>query len=275
MVDYYKIVQRFVAELNPDTEATRQALYERARAALAKQLVRKDPPAPGDSIRAEFAALEGAIKKIEDEARNGRHEIKGKKKPVTVDSKRVSPTRSTVFHSIASALLLVAGFAYFVLWMRFSVSSSIATALVLLLVFALPAAFVFVFAIYPILYPLLWLLRWINKKSLQRLVGGETAANAAGATVLSAALCTIGAFEAPGLFSWWAAGCCWMGCVFLLTLDPGIVVTLRAWLSSLPRRKAAPAEGVKTPGNEGISPLGIDQEAQGASTQKGELKNVA
>ena len=38
MVDYYKIVQRFVAALNPDTEAARQALYERARAALAKQL---------------------------------------------------------------------------------------------------------------------------------------------------------------------------------------------------------------------------------------------
>ena len=66
MVDYYKIVQRFVAALNPDTEATRQALYERARAALAKQLCLKTPPAPGDSIRAEFAALEDAIKKVED-----------------------------------------------------------------------------------------------------------------------------------------------------------------------------------------------------------------
>jgi hypothetical protein len=273
MVDYYKIVERFVAELKPDTEATRQALYERARAALAKQLVLKDPPAPRDSIRTEFAALEAAIKKIEGETRSGRYEIKGKKKPVTADSKRVSPTRGAAFNSIASALLLAAGFAYFVLWIHFSVSSSITTALVLLLLLAPPAAFVFVFAIYPILLPLPRLLRWINKKTLQRLVGGETVANAAGATVLGAALCAIGAFQVPLWFSWWAAGWCWIGCVFLLTLDPGIVATLRAWLRSLQPRKAAPAEGGKTPGNEGISRPGIDQEARGA--QKEELKNVA
>ena len=78
--------------------------------------------------------------------------------------------------------------------MRFSGSGNLATALVLLLVFALPAAFVFIFAIYPLLSPLLWLLRWLNKKSLQRLVGGERAANAAGATLLSAVLCAVGAF---------------------------------------------------------------------------------
>jgi hypothetical protein len=273
MVDYYKIVERFVAELKPDTEATRQALYERARAALAKQLVLKDPPAPRDSIRTEFAALEAAIKKIEGETRSGRYEIKGKKKPVTANSKSLNPKRSTVFHSIASALLLVAGFAYFVLWMHFSLSSSITTALVLLLVLAPPVAFVFVFVIYPVLFPLLRLLRWINKKMLQRFVGGETVANAAGATVLGAALCAIGASQTPLWFSWWAAGWCWIGCVFLLTLDPGIVATFRAWLRSLQPRKPAPAEGGKTQGNEGISRPGIDQEAREA--QKEELKNVA
>jgi hypothetical protein len=111
----------------------------------------------------------------------------------------------------------------------------------------LPAAAVFVSAIYPILSPLLRLLRWISKKMLQRLVGGEMAANAAGATILSATLCAIGAYQAPDLFSWWAAGWCWLGFVFLLTLDPGIVAALRARLGRMQRSKAAPATGAKRP----------------------------
>ena len=66
-----------------------------------------------------------------------------------------------------------------------------------------------------------------------------------------------------------------MGCVFLLTLDPGVVGSLRAWLSRVQRRKAAPAEGRETPVNAGISEMGIEQQAQGALTQKEELKSVA
>ncbi|MGA8611441.1 MAG: hypothetical protein WB760_06940 [Xanthobacteraceae bacterium] len=252
MVDYYKIVARSVAALDPDTEAARQALYERARAGLAKQLCLKTPPVPSDSIRVELSALEDAIAKVESEAWSKRYEIKDKKEAAGSDNARARPKRSAAFHFVISALLLAASAAYFVLWMRFSGSGNVATALVLLLVFALPAAFVFVFAIYPILSPLLWLLRWLNKKSLQRLVGGEIAANAAGATVLSAVLCAAGAFEAPGLFSWWAAGWCWIGWVFLLTLDPGIVGIVRAWLSSLQRNKASPAAGPKSPSTKGF-----------------------
>lgn len=251
MVDYYKIVARSVAALDPDTEAARQALYERARAGLAKQLCLKIPPVPSDSIRAELSALEDAIKKVESEAWSKRYEIKDKKEAAGSDNEGARPKRSAAFHFVASALLLAAGVAYFILWMRFSGSGSAATALVLLLVFALPAAFVFIFAIYPILSPLLWLLRWLNKKSLQRLVGGEIAANAAGATVLSAAVCAAGAHQAPGLFSWWAAGWCWIGWLFVLTLDPGIVGNVRAWLSSV-RSKAAPAGGPKSPSTKGF-----------------------
>jgi hypothetical protein len=274
MVDYYKIVQRSVAALNPDTEATRQALYERARAALAKQLCLKTPPLPNDRIRAELAALEDAIKQVESEAWSNQYEIKDKKESAGGDTERTRPKRNAALRIIWSALLLAAGAAYFIFWMRSSGYRSI-TAGVLLLVFALPAAFVFVFAIYPILSPLLWLLRWIKKKSLQRLVGGEMAANAVGATLVSAALCTIGAIEAPRAFSWWAAGWCWMACLFLLTLDPGMVATLRAWLSSLQRRKEAPPEDRKMPVNEGISAVGVDQQAQGAFPEKEALKSVA
>jgi hypothetical protein len=110
---------------------------------------------------------------------------------------------------------------------------------------------------------------------LQRLVGGEMAANAAGATLVSAALCTIGAIEAPRAFSWWAAGWCWMACLFLLTLDPGMVATLRAWLSSLQRRKEATPEDRKTPVNEGVSAVGVDQQPQEAFSEKEALKSVA
>jgi hypothetical protein len=274
MVDYYKVVQRSVAALNHDTEAARQALYERARAALAKQLCLKTPPVPNDSIRAELAALEDAIKKVESEAWSKRYEIKDKKEAAGADKERARPTRSAAFHFVWSAFLLAAGVAYFILWMRLSDSGSLATALVLLSVFALPAAFVFIFAIYPILSPLLQLLRWFNKKSLQRLLGGVLA-NAAGATLLSAVLCAIGAFSAPRMFSWWTAGWCWLGCVFLLTLDPGVIDSLRAWLSRVQSRKTTPPEGRETPVNAGTSETRIDQQAQGALTQKEALKSVA
>jgi hypothetical protein len=258
MVDYYKVVQRSIAALNPDTEAARQALYERARAALAKQLCRKTPPVPNDSIRAELAALEEAIKQVEGEAWSKRYEIKDKKDAAGTDEERSSPARNAAFRFVWPAFLLAAGVAYFIVWMRVSGSGSLATALVFLLLFALPAAFVFIFAIYPILSPLLWLLRWLSKKSLQRFIGGEVLANAAGATLLSAVLCAIGAFSAPDSFSWWAAGWCWMGCVFLLTLDPGIAGSVRAWLGSV-RSKGAPAEGPKRPSIKGFLPWGANR----------------
>src|SRR6202167_6539095 len=118
MVDYYKVVQRSVAALNHDTEAARQALYERARAPLAKQLCLKTPPVPNDSIRAELAALEDAIKKVESEAWSRRYEIKDKKEAAGSDNAHARPKRSAALHFVASALLLAAGAGYFILSMR-------------------------------------------------------------------------------------------------------------------------------------------------------------
>ena len=274
MVDYYKIVQRSVAALNPDTEAARQALYERARASLAKHLCLKNPPVPNENIRAELSALEEAIKKVESEAWSKRYEIKEKKGTSAAD-KELRPKRNAAFRYASSALLLATGIAYFVIWMRFSGSGSIAASLVLLSVFALPAAFVFIFVIYPILLPLLWLLRWLNKKLVQRLVGGEIIANVTGATLLSAALCAICAFDAPSFFSWWAAGWCWIGCAFLLTLDTAIVGNLRSWLRRVQRSKAAPAKSQETPGNGEISLSAIEPEAQQPPTSGEAPKNAA
>lgn len=275
MVDYYKIVQRSVAALNPDTEATRQALYERARAALAKQLCLQNPPVPNDNIRAELSALEEALKKVESEAWSKRYEIKDKKEVAGADKERAGPKRNAVFRFAPTVLLLAAGTAYFVLWMRYSDSVSISAALVLVSVFALPAAFIFIFVIYPILSPLLWVLRWLNKKLLQRLTGGEIIANATGATVLSGAISAVGASQTPNLFSWWAAGWCWLACVFLLTLDPGAVADLRSWLRRLQHRKPAPAEGGKTLGNEGASLTATDPQVQAPSTTEEAPKSAA
>jgi len=274
VVDYYKIVQRSVAALNPDTEATRQALYERARAALAQQLCLKNPPVPNDSIRAELSALEEAINKVESEAWSERYEIKDKREAIEADKERAEPRR-TVFRLVPSALLLAAGVAYFILWMRFSDSGSVAASLFLLLVFGLPAVFVFIFVVYPILSPLLWLLRWLNKKLLQRLTGGEIIANATGATLLSVAVCAAVASQAPGLYSWRAAGWCWIGCVFLLTLDPGIAAGLRSWLRAVQRRKPALAKSSKKPGKEKLSPAANDPQAPAPSTTEQAPNSVA
>jgi hypothetical protein len=161
------------------------------------------------------------------------------------------------------------------LWMRFSELSSTATALFVLAVFALPAALGFIFIVYPILSPLLRALRWLNKKLLERLTGGEITANATGATVLTAALCAIGAREAPTSFSWWAAGWCWIGSVFLLTLDPGIVDSLRSWLRHVQRNKTAPAQSSKTSKREGVSPPATDQKAQKPLSPEAAPKSVA
>jgi hypothetical protein len=275
VIDYYKIVRRSVAALNPDTEATRQALYERARAALAKQLCLKNPPLPDSNIRAELSALEEAIKKVESEAWSNRYEIKDKKEIAGANKELTRPKRSAVFRFAPTALMLAVGAAYFVLWMDSSGSDSTAAALVLLSVFVIPAVFVFIFVIYPILSPLLWMLRWLNKKLLQRLTGGETIANATGATVLSAALCAIVALQAPSLFSWWAAGWCWIGCVFLLTLDPGIIGGLRSWLLRVQRSKTARARDSEMRGNEGISPVVVEQKAEKPSTAEEAPKSVA
>jgi hypothetical protein len=275
MVDYYKIVQRSVAALNPDTEASRQALYERARASLAKHLCLKNPPVPNDNIRAELSALEEAIKEVESEAWSKRYEIKEKREATESDNARAAPKRSAVFRFAPSAMLLAASVAYFMLWMRFTDSGSFTASAVLLLVFALPAAFVLLFVLYPILSPLLWLLRWLNKKLLQRLVGGEIIANVAGATLLSAALCAICASQAPSLFSWWAAGWCWIGCAFLVTLDPAIVGGLRSLLRRVQRSKPTTAKSRETTGNEQLSPAANNPDAQKPLTPEEAPKNAA
>ena len=44
MANFYQLIARAVAELNPDSPQRRQVIYDRARTALLKQLETMDPP---------------------------------------------------------------------------------------------------------------------------------------------------------------------------------------------------------------------------------------
>src|SRR5215831_20173115 len=65
MVDYVSLVGRAVATLNPNTREQRHALYERARKTLADKLRATDPTLAHTDLKAERAALEAAILRVE------------------------------------------------------------------------------------------------------------------------------------------------------------------------------------------------------------------
>jgi hypothetical protein len=67
MADYYPLISRAVAALDPNTPDTRAAIYARARQALMAQLRSVDPPLPMAIIAREEAALDETVKRIEVE----------------------------------------------------------------------------------------------------------------------------------------------------------------------------------------------------------------
>jgi hypothetical protein len=67
MADYYELIAKAVAGLDPDAPGeSRQALYERALAALLDKLT--TPPFTEAEITRERLALEDAVRRVEDEA---------------------------------------------------------------------------------------------------------------------------------------------------------------------------------------------------------------
>jgi hypothetical protein len=68
MVDYVPLIARAVATLNPNTSEKRQALYDRARKTLVDQLRINDPALSHTDLKAESAALEVAIQRVERDA---------------------------------------------------------------------------------------------------------------------------------------------------------------------------------------------------------------
>jgi hypothetical protein len=67
MPDYVGILKRSISALPEDDPALRQAVYERARSALARQLTGIDPPLSADEIEAQHQQLEDAIEEVESE----------------------------------------------------------------------------------------------------------------------------------------------------------------------------------------------------------------
>ena len=69
MADYFALLSRAVASLDPNTREAREALYNRARSVLVEQLRAADPPLSHAQIEAESAALQTAIRQIEFDVR--------------------------------------------------------------------------------------------------------------------------------------------------------------------------------------------------------------
>jgi hypothetical protein len=69
MADYYELIAKAVASLDPDAPSeSRRALYERAQAALLGKLHTTIPPFTEADITRERLALEEAVRRVEDEA---------------------------------------------------------------------------------------------------------------------------------------------------------------------------------------------------------------
>lgn len=69
MADYYSLISRAVAGLDPDApRERRRALYERARAAQLTQLRTISPPLSEAEITCEQLALQEAVSRVEGEA---------------------------------------------------------------------------------------------------------------------------------------------------------------------------------------------------------------
>ena len=67
MPDYDSLLRTIIARHSPDSEAARQATYDRARQSVVGQLRAAEPPWSDDDIAAEQAALEAAILRVEAE----------------------------------------------------------------------------------------------------------------------------------------------------------------------------------------------------------------
>ena len=67
MADYYPLLSKAVAGLDPNTPEARQSIYDRARMALTRQMASMDPPVAQQVIDREITALDAVVQRIERE----------------------------------------------------------------------------------------------------------------------------------------------------------------------------------------------------------------
>jgi hypothetical protein len=66
MANYYSVIADAVCRLPSQTDEARHAIYERARTALRGALLKYDPPLSETELANEQAALEQAIRDLEE-----------------------------------------------------------------------------------------------------------------------------------------------------------------------------------------------------------------
>jgi hypothetical protein len=81
MADYYPLLSKAVAGLDPNTPEARQAIYGRARMALTRQMASMETPVPQDVIDRELGALDGVVQRLEREAAGLEAEMPVEDKP--------------------------------------------------------------------------------------------------------------------------------------------------------------------------------------------------
>jgi hypothetical protein len=67
MADYYSLIKKAVARLDPSAHESRRSIYERARAAQLAQLRTFSPPLSETELTRELLALEEAVQAVEAE----------------------------------------------------------------------------------------------------------------------------------------------------------------------------------------------------------------
>jgi lipoprotein-anchoring transpeptidase ErfK/SrfK len=126
MTDYVPLLARAIAQLHPNTGEARRALYDRARSALAEQFRSGDAKWAQADFKAESAALEAAIRRVEMEAaRRAAPAAPAQGAPVYAPADEPhdrpplkDPRRSVALigGAVAALALLIAGVAAYTYW---------------------------------------------------------------------------------------------------------------------------------------------------------------
>ena len=121
MTDYHPLLLRAIQALERDTPEARQAVFNRARQMVSSHLRGMNPPASDERIKAEQAALEDAIWRVEmDTLGTNANAPKGKNLTFGLSHRRL-----IVFGSAGIATIIAAAIGWFVFWSGANLNGSV------------------------------------------------------------------------------------------------------------------------------------------------------